>query len=149
LAVVGLNGERFAMDLAIVREFSTLRSATHVPCCPNHIVGQMNLRGDILTLVDIRGALQMPLASTRGDSNGITGKVVVIESGALRVGVLVDEVFDVVNLQPTDICAVPSAVQSQGADFLQGTAPCGKGMLSILNLPKILTDGVLVVNDEV
>jgi purine-binding chemotaxis protein CheW len=149
LAVVGLNGEHFAMDLAIVREFSTLRSVTPVPCCPEHIVGQMNLRGDILTLVDIRGALQMPLASTRSDLNGITGKVVVIKSGALQVGVLVDEVFDVMNLQPTDICAVPAAVQSMSAEFLQGTAPCGMGMLSILNLPKILTEGALIVNDEV
>jgi hypothetical protein len=35
------------------------------------------------------------------------------------------------------------------AEFLQGTAPCGNGMLSILNLPKILTEGALIVNDEV
>jgi purine-binding chemotaxis protein CheW len=150
LAVVGLNGEHFAMDLAIVREFSTLRSVTPVPCCPPHVVGQMNLRGDILTLIDIRSALQMPLASTRNiDSSNITGKVVVVESGALQVGVLVDEVFDVVNLQPADICAVPAAVQALSAEFLRGTAPFGETMLSILDLPQILTHGALLVNDEV
>jgi purine-binding chemotaxis protein CheW len=155
LAVVGLNGEHFAIDLALVREFSTLRSVTPVPCCPAHIVGQMNLRGDILTLVDIRSALQMPLASTQDKSNGVseydsvTGKVVVIESSALQVGVLVDEVFDVVNLHPTDICAIPAAVQPLSAEFLQGTSPYEKAMLSILNLPRILTAGALIVNEEV
>jgi purine-binding chemotaxis protein CheW len=158
LAVVGLNGEHFAIDLALVREFSTLRSVTPVPCCPPHVVGQMNLRGDILTLIDIRSALQMPLASTRvstrkGNSNGsrgnITGQVVVIQSDAVLVGVLVDEVFDVVNLQTAEICAVPAAVRSQSAEFLKGTAPCKERMLSILDLPKILAHGALTVNDEV
>src|SRR6185436_21126644 len=61
LAVVSLNGEYFAVDLNLVREFGTIHHVTPVPCCPPHIVGQMNLRGDILTLVDIRGALRMPM----------------------------------------------------------------------------------------
>ncbi|HEX8235563.1 MAG TPA: chemotaxis protein CheW [Abditibacteriaceae bacterium] len=154
LAIVGLNGEYFGIDLAIVREFSTLRSVTPVPCCPPHVVGQMNLRGDILTLIDIRSALQMPLASTRkGNSNGspgnISGQVVVVQSGAVLAGVLVDEVFDVVNLQPAEICAVPAAVRSQSVEFLKSTAPYKERMLSILDLPKILTRGALTVNDEV
>jgi purine-binding chemotaxis protein CheW len=150
LAVVGLNQEYFAMDLAIVREFSTLRSVTPVPCCPPHVVGQMNLRGDILTLVDIRSALQMPLASTRNNNSGdITGQVVVIQNDALLFGVLVDEVFDVVNIQPAEIRAVPAAVQALNAEFLRGTAPFGETMLSILDLPQILTHGALLVNEEV
>jgi purine-binding chemotaxis protein CheW len=98
--------------------------------------------------VDIRGALQMPLgvlATTRRHHRQGCRHQKRRSTG----GVLVDEVFDVMNLQPTDICAVPAAVQSLSAEFLQGTAPCGDGMLSILNLPKILTEGALIVNDEV
>ena len=147
--MVGLNGEYFGIDLAIVREFSALRIVTPVPCCPEHVVGQMNLRGDILTLMDIRAALNMPFANVRnGTSSDPTGKVVVVQTNALKVGVLVDDVFDVMNLQPSEIHAVPSAVQSLSEEYLKGTAPCGEKMLSILDLPKILTQGALIVNEE-
>lgn len=149
LAVIGLNGEYFGIDLAIIREFSTLRMTTPVPCCPGHIIGQMNLRGDILTLVDIRSALRMPLSPVGSNASSTpTAKVVVIESDALQVGVLVDEVFDVINLQPTEIRAVPSMMQSAGAEYLQGTAHYSKGMLGILDIPKILSHGALTVNEE-
>jgi len=60
----------------------------------------------------------------------------------------VDDVFDVMNLQPSEIHAVPSAVQSLSEEYLKGTAPYGEKMLSILDLPKILTQGALTVNEE-
>jgi len=149
LAVVGLNGEYFGIDLEIVREFSVLRAVTPVPCCPEYVVGQMNLRGDILTLVDIRAALNMPFTNVHnGTSDNPTGKVVVVQTDALKVGVLVDDVFDVRNLQPSEIHAVPAAAQSLSEEYLKGTAPCGAKMLSILDLPKILTQGALTVNEE-
>jgi len=149
LAVIGLNREYFGIDLKIIREFSALRVLTPVPCCPQHIVGQMNLRGDILTLVDICAALNMPPAGARnGTSSDPAGKVVVVQTDTLKVGVLVDEVFDVMNLQPSEIHAVPSAVQSVSEEYLKGTAPYGEKMLSILDLPKILTQGALTVNEE-
>ena len=72
LAIVGLGGEYFGVELATVREFTDLQRITPVPCCPSFIVGDMNLRGDILTVVDIRQALQMPVArgSCNGEGNG-------------------------------------------------------------------------------
>ena len=146
LAVVGLNGERFGIELQIVREFSDLRAITPVPCCPPHVVGQMNLRGAILTLMDIRAALQMPLASTPREEG--SSKVVVIESGDLRFGVLVDEVFDVINLAPEELRQVPAALQSRGEQFLKGTASFETQMLGILDLPKIIQQGVLTVHQE-
>ncbi len=100
--------------------------------------------------MDIRTALQMPPASARNGASSVpTGKVVVIQTDALQVGVLVDEVFDVMNLQPLEIQEVPAAVQSLSEEYLKGTAPCGEKMLSILDLPKILTQGALTVNEEV
>src|SRR5581483_10681188 len=50
LAVARLGAEYFGLPLPVVREFSDIAAVTRVPCCPPHVVGQMNLRGDILTL---------------------------------------------------------------------------------------------------
>jgi purine-binding chemotaxis protein CheW len=142
LAVVQLNGEYFGVDLAVVREFAAVPAVTPVPCCPPHIVGQMNLRGDILTLVDIRTILQMPVSDLSG------GKVVVVHLGELRVAVPVEEVLDVLYLPPGDVREVPAAVQAASADYFKGMAPYGNKMLGILDLPRILTDERLVVSEE-
>lgn len=144
LAVVGLNGEHFGIELHLVREFGDIRNVAPVPCCPPHVLGQMTLRGNIVTLMDIRLALKMPL-----NHSTPAGEVAVVQLEDLVVGVAVDSVFDVHYLNPSEIMTVPAAVRSSGSEYLQGTAPYGDRMLSILDLPRILTEGDLVVDDEI
>jgi purine-binding chemotaxis protein CheW len=143
LAIVGLGGEYFGVDLATVREFTDLQRITPVPCCPSSIVGDMNLRGDILTVIDIRQALQMPVAEAVP-----TAKVIVMSLGDALVGVLVDEVFDVFDLDPAALTAVPSAIKSSNDTYLKGTVSCYSKLLAILDLQKILTTGGLTVDEE-
>ncbi|MFB2937691.1 chemotaxis protein CheW [Aerosakkonemataceae cyanobacterium BLCC-F154] len=146
LAVVGLNGEYFGLDLPIVREFTDIRQVTPVPCCPPHIVGNMNLRGEILTLVDIRNVLNMP---TLGVENNNNIKVMIVKIDDLIAGVTVDEVFDVMYLQPSQILPVPTAVHSANSEYLRGTANYREKMMSILDLAKVFQQGDLIVNEEV
>lgn len=144
LAVVGLSGEYFGVDLEVVREFADIHKIASIPCCPEHILGHMNLRGDIVTLVDIRRPLKMPLVSAH-----TAAKAMVVQLDNLLVGVPVDEVFDVIYFHPSDITGVPTAVQSESKAYLKGTAPYGGKMLSILDLPKLLTSEELVVDEDV
>ncbi len=58
VAVFALGGEEFALPLEQVREFTWISSVASVPCCPPHILGQINLRGDIVTLLDVRQTLR-------------------------------------------------------------------------------------------
>ncbi|MEB3338471.1 MAG: chemotaxis protein CheW [Leptolyngbyaceae bacterium] len=142
LAVVGLNGEYFGLGLEVVREFTSVRTVTPIPCCPSHIIGNMNLRGEIVTLVDVRKALNLPLKPTEKGA-----KAMVIHIDDLVAAVLVDDVFDVTYLHASEITAVPTAVQSGSEEYLQGTAHFGEKMLGILDLPKILMQGGLMVDE--
>lgn len=144
LAVVGLNGEYFGVDLDVVREFSDVKDVTPIPCCPAHIVGSMNLRGDILTLVDIRQVLKMPMGKATE-----TNKVIVVRLNEMLVGIVVNMVFDVVYIRSSDITTVPAAVQSVSEENLRGTAPYHDKMLSILDLRKILESNDIIVNEDV
>ncbi len=144
LAVIGLNGEYFGLNLPIVREFTEIGQVTPVPCCPSHIVGSMNLRGEIVTLVDIRGVLNLPLSEISDRS-----KTMVVHVDHVVAGITVDEVFDVMYLHPSAIQPVPVAVHSGREDYLRGTAHYREKMMSILDLEKILLDGSLIVNEEV
>lgn len=133
-AVVELNREYFGVDLAVVQEFSDLGEVTPIPCSPEHVVGYMNLRGDILTVVDLRSILKMSTAAGTP-----LARVIVVRHGGVLAGVLVDEVLDLVYLRAADLAPVPASVKTLGEGFLKGTAPYGTRMLSLLDVPKILT----------
>ena len=144
LAVIGLSGEYFGVELETVREFTELQRMMPVPCCPPYVVGDMNLRGEILTVVDIRQALQMPVLEAAS-----TAKVMVVSLGESLVGILVEQIFDVLDFDPCTLAAVPSAIKSINDTYLKGTVSCYGKMLAVLDLPKILIDGGLTVNEEV
>jgi purine-binding chemotaxis protein CheW len=144
LAIVGLSGEYFGVELKTVCEFTNLQRITPVPCCPSYIVGDMNLRGEILTVVDIRQALQMPVIEAAP-----TAKVMIVPLGDALVGVLVDQIFDVFDLDPSILTSLPSAIKSINETYLRGTASCYGKTVAILDLQNILTSGSLTVDEEI
>lgn len=144
LAVVGLGDEYFGLDLEVVREFTEFHQVTPIPCCPDHVVGNINLRGEIVTLIDIRRALHMQV-----DIQNPTSKAIVVHIDDLVMGIPVERVFDVLYLQKSDIKPNPIATSEGDRDYLQGTVLYQEKMMGILNLNKIFAEGNLSVNEEV
>jgi len=144
LAVVGLGDEYFGLDLEVVREFTEFHKVTPIPCCPDHVVGNINLRGEIVTLIDIRRALHMQV-----DVQNPTSKAIVVHIDDLVMGIPVERVFDVLYLQKSDIKPNPMATSEGDRDYLQGTVVYQEKMMGILNLSKIFAEGNLSVNEEV
>ena len=140
--VIGLGGELFGLSMDVVREFAHISSVVPVPCCPPHIVGNMNLRGDVLTLVDIRPALGMPI-------QGAMGEVVVLRVSELLLGVPAAEIVDVVYLGQADIVSVPVASDGEGKAYCKGVATIGGRAISILDVEKILAARELQVAEQV
>lgn len=143
LAIVSLAGEQFALGLEAVHEFTNVSQITPIPCCPSHIVGNMNLRGEILTLVDVRRFLNLSPAAAAPPQ-----KAVVMRLGSLVAGVVVDDVFDVVYVNASEVAAMPTAVHSNENPYLRGVARYGDTMMSFLDLPTLLTQGELVVDQS-
>lgn len=142
ISIIQLGGEHFGVRLDAVREFSHLRRVTGIPCCPPHIAGNMNLRGDILTLADIRGLLNIP-------GGGVAAEVMVVESGDISVGVPVDKVLEVIYLLPAGISSLPAAAHEEENEYCKGVVRYGENMVSILDMQKILAKGGLEVEEEV
>ncbi|MFY9327565.1 MAG: chemotaxis protein CheW [Georgfuchsia sp.] len=141
-AVIRLDNELFGLGLDVVREFAHLRGVTPVPCCPPHIAGNMNLRGDILTLADMRPALGMAI-------DGAMNEVVVVRSGDLRFGVPASEIVDVIHLVPADIAAIPVASDCAGKDYCKGVATVDGRAIGILDLEKVIAARELQVAEQV
>src|SRR6476469_5664448 len=147
LAVLVLNGEYFGIPLDIVREFTDINQITPVPCTPDRIVGNINLRGEIVTLIDIRSVLNMSL--NMWDTANYISKAIIVEVADLVAGIVVDEILDIIYLNVSEIAAVPAALHSANREYLRGTAIYGEKMMAILNLQKLLTKGGVVVDEEV
>ncbi|MBW4423299.1 MAG: chemotaxis protein CheW [Nostoc desertorum CM1-VF14] len=144
LAVVGLGGEYFGFGLETVHEFTEIHKITPIPCCPPHIVGNINLRGEIVTLININNVVDLPMNGVR-----LHQQAVVVRLEQRVAGIAVDNIFDVTYIYPSQITTAPIALHSAKDDYLQGVAPYRDRMMSIINLSKLLTSEALVVNEEV
>lgn len=145
LAVFSLNGNLFGIDLEMVREFTDIRQVTPIPCVKAHIIGNMNLRGEILTLIDICGLLNLPLMGIANNS-----KAMVVEVEGIVAGLMVEEVCDVMfSLNPREIRAVPTAMHSVNDEYLQGAVLYHEKIMTILDLRKIFLNGGLIVDEVI
>ncbi|MCK9381781.1 MAG: chemotaxis protein CheW [Sulfuritalea sp.] len=142
LAVVELGGEYFGVELAAVQEFCDIAQLSPIPCCPPHILGAMNLRGDLLTLIDPRAALNLPMAS-RG------GKAVVARLGEQAVGIAVDAVHDVVYLRQDELQPPAAALRERCGAEITGTAAYAGRTMTVLDLPALLAREDWIVNQHV
>jgi purine-binding chemotaxis protein CheW len=110
----------------------------------------MNLRGEILTLIDISHFLQLKGDQSPAENATIRNQqAVVVRIDKLVAGVTVDTVHDVVYLHSSDISPVPAAVHAMNEDFIRGVASYQDKQMSILDLSKILSSENLVVNESV
>jgi purine-binding chemotaxis protein CheW len=141
-----MSGELFGIDLHVVREFALVHSVTPVPCCPPHILGHINLRGELFTLVDLGAALGLPASAAPRTHTG--QKVVVLDLAGMALAAPVDEVLAVRYVRPGEVAPNPAAASAENAPFLRGTAPHGAQMLSILDLPRIFAQKRLSVREE-
>jgi purine-binding chemotaxis protein CheW len=143
LAVINLGDEYFGLDLELIREFTDIGNLTPIPCCPNHIVGNMNLRGEIITLVDIRNVLNLPTAPIR-----VGSPTVVVEVNDIVAGLPVDQVLEMAYLNSADMTPVSGILSNFAEQYMRGSASFQEKTLRVLDLPKIFTQGGLVVNEE-
>ena len=139
LAVVELGGEYFGVKLAAVQEFCDIAQLSPIPCCPPHILGAMNLRGNLLTLVDPHAALNLA-PGARG------GKAVIARLGEQALGIAVDEVHGVVYLRGEELQAPPAALRERGGVEITAIAPYAGRTMTVLELPALLAREEWIVN---
>ena len=123
-----------------MREFIKIGKITQIPCCPNYIIGNMNLRGEILTLVDLRQILKLSNSPLQNHP-----KAVVFEVDDIIAGIAVDEVCDAIYLPPDALKPLPVAL-AQDTNYLKATTTYSGQTLHLIDLPKILDRRLLTVD---
>ena len=136
-----LASERYAFPLSQVREVSLLRELTPVPCTPAFVLGIINVRGEIRTVIDLKKFFDLPGAGI-SDLN----KIILIQSGDAQLGILADAIRGVHRIPPGELQPALPTLTDVRADYLLGIT-CDR--LVVLDPAKILSDKRILVNEEV
>lgn len=139
LAIFSLGQEYMGCDLSVVKEFIDIDKVTPIPCCPNHIVGNINLRGEIVTLVDIRSVLNF----AQGEKS--PSQAILVQIDDISAGVVVDEIFDVFNVDREQLNPTPTGLAAEIRKYFHGMTTYENNIVSALDLPKIFAEGNLIV----
>lgn len=136
-----LASETYAMESQFVREIYPLKELTPIPCAPPFIVGMINVRGQILTVINVKVFFGLP---NQGLSD--MNKVLIVQAGEMEMGILADAILGVRVLPPTQIQPSLPTLSGIRADYLRGVTP---ERLVILDVAAILSDSRILVQEQV
>ncbi|MCF6337809.1 MAG: chemotaxis protein CheW [Gammaproteobacteria bacterium] len=130
-----LENEKYGINVMQVQEVLRITEIAPVPGAPSYVLGIINLRGNVVTVIDTRSRFGLTSVETDDSS-----RVVIIESEEQVVGILVDSVAEVVDLQPSEIETAPNVGTEESAKFIQGVASHDGELLILVDLNKLLSD---------
>lgn len=116
-----------------VEEINRLVDMTQVPHAPEYARGVINLRGEVVTVVDLQSLLDLPPASI-----GASSRNVIVRWQGQRIGMLVERVADVVRVRPEDMEPPPSNVGGASGQWFLGVHKLESQLLMILEVDRLL-----------
>jgi purine-binding chemotaxis protein CheW len=136
-----LAHESYAVDSTLVREVTPLKDLTPLPCTPAFVLGIVNLRGEIVSVIDLKRFFNLPPA-------GITdlNQLIVLSDESMTFGILADRVLGVGALSTDAIEPAPPLFAGIGSEYLKGIGP---DRIILLDAAKLLADPALVVRETV
>ena len=135
LVTFRLKDESYGINVMQVQEVLRVSEIAPVPGAPGYVLGIINLRGNVVTVIDTRTRFGLP-TTERDDAS----RIVIIESDQQVVGILVDSVAEVVELRQSEIDSAPNIGNDESSRYIQGVASRDEDLLIVVDLNKLLTD---------
>jgi purine-binding chemotaxis protein CheW len=132
--------EHYAIGLRWIREIQSLRDLTPLPCTPPFVLGLTNVRGQILSVIDIKKFFDLP-------EKGLTelNKVVVVRTNRVELAILADDVLGVRSIGLRDLQPCLPTFTGVRAEFVRGVT---KDSAVVLDVERILSDGRILVDED-
>lgn len=130
-----LDTETYGINVMLVQEILRYSEIAPVPGAPEYVLGIINLRGNVVTVIDTRS--RFGLESSEISDNT---RVVIIESDKQVIGILVDSASEVVYLKASEIDVAPNVGNDESAKFIQGVSNRDGELLILVDLNKLLSD---------
>lgn len=135
-----LAQEHYGIETHYIREVYPLKDYTPVPCTPHFVLGLINVRGQVIPVIDMRKFFDMP-------EKGLTdlNKVIIIHDNKMEFGILADAIIGVHSIAVAEIQPPMPTLTGIREEFLRGVS---MERMVILDAQRLLTDRNIVVNEE-
>lgn len=128
-----LGEEEYGVNIMTVQEIILLGCITQVPEVPEHVLGVINLRGNVIPILNLRRRFGMPEQEPEDAT-----RIVVMNLNGRTVGVVVDAVSEVLRLTDDDVSPTPQSLSGAGKDYITGLAQSGERLLILLDMARLL-----------
>ena len=130
-----LDDETYGINVMQIQEVLRYSEIAPVPGSPDYVLGIINLRGNVVTVIDTRRRFGLNDADATDSS-----RIVVMESADQVMGILVDSVAEVVYLKSSEIETAPNVGSAESARFIQGVCNKNSELIILVEFDKMLTD---------
>lgn len=129
-----LEEETYGINVMQVQEVLPMTEIAPVPGAPPFVMGIINLRGNVVTVIDTR--MRFGLMPREPDQGC---RIVVIEAGDQVAGILVDSVAEVIEVKESEVDTAPSVGNEESARYIYGVVSRGNDLLILIDVNKMLT----------
>ncbi len=129
-----LDGESYGIDVMRVQEVLPVTEIAPVPGAPPYVMGIINLRGNVVTVIDTR--MRFGLATKEPSQEN---RIVVIETEDQVAGVLVDSVAEVSYVNDSEIDTAPNVGNEDSSRYIRGVVSRGEALLILVDVNRLLT----------
>jgi len=130
-----LDSEKYGIKVMQVQEVLRMTEIAPVPGAPHYVLGIINLRGSVVTVIDTRR--RFGLLDTEADDET---RIVIVEADNNVVGILVDSVAEVVDLRMSEIETAPNVGNDESSKYIQGVSSRENELLILVDVNKLLSD---------
>jgi len=135
VACFRLGEDLYAADIMRIKEIIRLQKLANLPKSPAFVEGVLNLRGTVIPVIDLRKRFDIPAAPQGRDT-----RLLIVSMGRQILGLVVDEVTEVLSVPVKDIKPAPQVAKGVGAEYLVGVCLVKDSLIMLLNLDRILSD---------
>lgn len=130
-----LENETYGINVMQVREVLRYSEIAPVPGAPSYVIGIINLRGNVVTVVDTRERFGLQTTDVTDNT-----RIVILETESQVVGILVDAVAEVVYLRQSEIEIAPNVGNEDNSRYIQGVSHKDDELLILIEIKNLLTE---------
>ncbi len=133
-----IGNDEYGADINKVTIIERILNITRVPKTPPYIKGVINLRGEIIPVMELRTRLDMPEIQDDDDT-----RIIIVDVNKISYGIKVDSVSEVFEIDEAEVESASGIINDISMDYVSGVAKHGSNLITILNIEKLVSELVI------